>query len=177
MISASGGGRKGSSNMSDIIADPHGLLACGEPLATAIELADRFGLSRTRARAFLGGFYARIRYVDRRPARLYSIADFERLLPEARAAWERRREHGLARERAQQEAAAARRAAKSAPKARAKTTPTPAPPPLATFPRRPVADAPEILVIRRRAPPPIVRLPQKAVAKRRTGEDEGGNAE
>jgi hypothetical protein len=134
--------------------DPHNLLAAGEELATAPELARLLGVSRASLTPLLRGpLYKHVRFVRMRPGtggHRYSVADVRRAIePHLEALGERRRKADE-REAQEQAAAAARRAARaSAPKPAPMTSSEPAPRSDA-YPRRPSVPAPPEVVVRRR---------------------------
>lgn len=152
-----------------VIADPHGLLASGERLATVAALADEHKLSRVLVRRMLGAYYSAVRYVDARPHRRYSAFDFAalvlRLRPQIaerakRIAETEARQAENGRQRREREAKAlAEKATKAATKKKTKASgPPPAPPPptprlpahaMGTVRRGP--SMPEVTVIRRAA--------------------------
>jgi len=162
-----------------IIADPHGLIPACEPLATPGELAKLFDLPSRFVHATLDFNYDSIRYLDARPARRYSVVDFQCVLADRfekiRRDVRERRERHAARTKAEQEAAAARRAtragargnpARPKPIASSPSTSSPAGAgpsraPAPTFPSAKPAPAkvsasarptePEVIVVRRRA--------------------------
>ncbi len=66
------------------IADPHGLLASGEPLGTIAELATAHGLGRRLVRLVVHRRWQEIRYVDVRPHRRYHVGDFATVVEQLR---------------------------------------------------------------------------------------------
>src|ERR1700722_3358399 len=107
------------------VTDPHGLLATGEELATAPELAKLLGVSTTVLRGLLGGrLYSLVRFVRYTPgASRYSVADARQAIEPHRPDIEARRlraEEHAAKERA---AKAAKDAAKAAKKGKGRTPP------------------------------------------------------
>jgi hypothetical protein len=125
----------------DDARDPHGLLASGEPLATASELAAILGVSGKALRELLGGLlYPRpdalgpvVRFVRGSPGPLrYSVADARTAIEPHRGAIEERRRRA-AEQQAQHAAKQARLAASSAaPSTRGATRKAPATPPART---------------------------------------------
>jgi hypothetical protein len=140
--------------------DAHGLLASGEPLATAPELAKTIGCSARVLRELLRGPLAdrvrRVEYYNPGPWR-YAVADaLEAVKPHL--AWiEERRQRGIEHEAAERAAREAKKTAApapkpaSAPKAKVSKPATRAPGPVATSSRG--TSGPEVFITRRSARP------------------------
>jgi hypothetical protein len=142
----------------DVVTDPHGLLASAEELATEPELARMLGVSRAVLRELLHGpLYNRVRFVryTKAPWR-FCVSDARTAIEPHRPAIEQRRRKADEQEAAEQAAAAARRAASAAtPRPAAPRKPEPPPTamrPAATLKRetsRPSSrQAPEVFVRR-----------------------------
>jgi hypothetical protein len=133
--------------------DPHSLLASGEELATAAELARLLGVSRASLAPLLRGpLYKHVRFVRMPPGasgHRYSVADARRAIEPHREAIVERRRKADELEAQEQAAAAARKAKASAPKAARLATGNPAPRAEAP-PRRPRVASPAEVVVRRR---------------------------
>jgi hypothetical protein len=107
-----------------VLADPHNLIASGEPLAIPRDLAPMLSVSRMAIEALLKGpLYPLVRFVryNHGPAR-YSIADARRAIEPHRAKLEARRQRAADLEISERAAKAARIAAAKD----AKDLPTPA---------------------------------------------------
>jgi hypothetical protein len=141
------------------IADPHGLLASGEPLGTIAELATAHGLGRRLVRLVVHRRWQEIRYVDVRPHRRYHVGDFATVVEQLRPQIQERARRIAATEAEDAERGRLRREReaekKTAPSAKKKppAPPPPRPPKLAPHAKGTIRRAPagpEVIV--RRSP-------------------------
>jgi hypothetical protein len=145
------------------IADPHGLLASGEPLGTIAELATAHGLGRRLVRLVVHRRWQEIRYVDVRPHRRYHVGDFAAVVEQLAPALAERAKRIAETEAADAERGRQRRereaekktAPKPPPPAKKPKAPTP-PPPTPSIPApargaRRGPSVPEVITIARRA--------------------------
>jgi hypothetical protein len=110
-----------------VLADPHGLIPSGEPLATVPELARMLGCSGGALKGLLGGpLHKVVRFVRFKPGPCrYSVADVRAAVEPHRGKIEERRQRAADLETRDRAAKAARDAARPAPRVGGASKPWP----------------------------------------------------